>query len=127
MVVTIGNRETGNFWTEGSQGVHLRLSSLLRYQLGFVKLFLSRFIFNVLYFYSLTPDSRENVTADHDNDCFLNETWFLCSGETNGNIHSDSNKAKSWEFAFGKVHFRYLEEFSKDVTIKMRINSRYEE
>lgn len=80
MVVTIGNRETGNFWTEGSQGVHLRLSSPLRYQLGSVKLFLSRYTFNSLYFYSLIPDSRENIAVDLENDCFLNETQFLHSG-----------------------------------------------
>lgn len=61
MVVTIGNRETENFWTEGSQGVHLSLSSPLRYQLDSTILFLSRCVSNALYFYSLPSDRRETL------------------------------------------------------------------
>lgn len=63
MVVTIGNRETGNFWTEGSQGVHLSLSSPLRYQLESMILFLSRCISDALYFYSFLSDNRETLLA----------------------------------------------------------------
>lgn len=50
MVVTIGNREIGNFWTEGNQRVHLSLSSSLRYQPDSVILFVSKCISNSFLF-----------------------------------------------------------------------------
>lgn len=58
---------------------------------------------------------------------FQNKTQFLNSGGTDGKIHPDSNKVKSWEVAFEIVHLANLEEFSKDVMIKkMHIKYRYE-
>lgn len=86
--------------------------------MGSIKVFLSKYILNDLYFYSLYAVSRENITADNQNACFQNKTQFLNSGGTDGKIHPDSNKVKSWEFAFEKVHLANLEEFSKDVIIK---------
>lgn len=60
MVVTIGNRETENFGTEGSQGVHRNLSLSLRHQLHST-IFFSKCVSNAFYVYSLPSEGRKRL------------------------------------------------------------------